>query len=110
MCVQVLIVVGVLKRMTFLGGGRACIGFKFSLMEMSAYLSPSSQPRSHSCRPPAEVVLYILLQSFEFARADKDIKWILSVIANPVVPSSGSSKPQMPLRVSLLNKPAEPEA
>ncbi|OBZ67551.1 hypothetical protein A0H81_12337 [Grifola frondosa] len=42
--------------MTFLGGGRACIGFKFSQLEM-------------------KVVLSLLLSNFTFELSDKPIMW-----------------------------------
>ncbi|KAJ7703987.1 cytochrome P450 [Mycena rosella] len=42
--------------MTFIGGGRSCIGFKFSQLEM-------------------KVVLCVLLRSFRFSLSDKEIKF-----------------------------------
>uniref|UniRef100_A0A8H7XZX2 Eukaryotic translation initiation factor 1A n=3 Tax=Agaricales TaxID=5338 RepID=A0A8H7XZX2_PSICU len=51
--------------MTFLGGGRACIGFKFSQLEM-------------------KVVLSVLIESFRFsAPSDKNIVWQMNGIATP---------------------------
>ena len=77
-------------RMTFIGGGRACIGFKFSEMEMSASL--------RLCDPcitvPAcsstltEVVLYTLLDQFKFSPS-KEIYWNMIGVATP------SSQPEM---------------
>ncbi|KIM41638.1 hypothetical protein M413DRAFT_152589 [Hebeloma cylindrosporum] len=66
--------------MTFLGGGRACIGFKFSQLEM-------------------KVVLSLLIESFRFTPAGKEIIWNMTGLATPTVPSSGSSLPQLPLCV-----------
>ncbi|KAJ6544810.1 cytochrome P450 [Mycena vulgaris] len=66
--------------MTFGGGGRACIGFKFSQLEM-------------------KVVLSLLVERFKFSLADKDIAWEMSSIAVPVV----NNKPQLPLKVELAN-------
>ncbi|KZP14970.1 cytochrome P450 [Athelia psychrophila] len=65
--------------MTFGGGGRACIGFKFSLLEM-------------------KVLLCVLLESFAFSLSDKDIIWNLGTIITPSV--NGNAKPQLPLIVS----------
>ncbi|KZP22742.1 cytochrome P450 [Athelia psychrophila] len=65
--------------MTFLGGSRACIGFKFSQLEM-------------------KVLLCVLLESFAFSLSDKDIMWNLGVMVTPSV--NGSVKPQLPLIVS----------
>ncbi|TEB18519.1 cytochrome P450 [Coprinellus micaceus] len=55
--------------MTFIGGGRACIGFKFSEMEM-------------------KVVLYTLLDGFKFSPG-KEIYWNMIGVATP------SSQPEM---------------
>ncbi|KAG2003363.1 cytochrome P450 [Coprinopsis cinerea AmutBmut pab1-1] len=67
--------------MTFLGGGRACIGFKFSQLEM-------------------KVVLCELLEHFEFSLPkDKEITWRMPGIAKPYVTTDGKS-PQLPLIVS----------
>ncbi|KAJ6563323.1 cytochrome P450-like protein, partial [Mycena vulgaris] len=53
--------------MTFIGGGRSCIGFKFSQLEM-------------------KVALCVLLRSFKFSLSDKDIKFhILGGIIGPTV-------------------------
>ncbi|KDR76354.1 hypothetical protein GALMADRAFT_68050 [Galerina marginata CBS 339.88] len=71
--------------MTFLGGGRACIGFKFSQLEM-------------------KVVLLLLLESFRFSLS-QEIVWHMNGIATPVVKSelqsSGgvAARPRLPLVV-----------
>ncbi|KAJ7475711.1 cytochrome P450 [Mycena latifolia] len=67
--------------MTFSGGGRACIGFKFSQLEM-------------------KVVLWLLVERFKFSLSDKDITWQMSAIAVPVV-GKNSSEPKLPLKVEL---------
>jgi len=65
--------------MTFLGGSRACIGFKFSQLEM-------------------KVVLLLLIESFKFSLpAGKEIYWDTRGIAKPLI--VGSSDYQMPLVV-----------
>ncbi|KAJ3515941.1 hypothetical protein NLJ89_g1438 [Agrocybe chaxingu] len=69
--------------MTFLGGGRACIGFKFSQLEM-------------------KVVLSVLLESFKFSPSkDAEIYWQMNNIATPTVANSGTNKPQLPLIVEM---------
>ncbi|RDB26333.1 hypothetical protein Hypma_006808 [Hypsizygus marmoreus] len=68
--------------MTFLGGGRACIGFKFSQLEM-------------------KVVLSVLVSSFRFLPSDKEIFWEMSNIASPTVKGGGSA-PQLPLEVAMV--------
>ncbi|KAA1468090.1 cytochrome P450 [Dentipellis sp. KUC8613] len=69
--------------MTFLGGGRACIGFKFSQLEM-------------------KVVLAMLLPALRFRLTETKIHWKLSSL---LYPSIGTSrKPLMPLEVSLVSE------
>ncbi|OBZ67576.1 hypothetical protein A0H81_12405 [Grifola frondosa] len=72
--------------MTFLGGGRACIGFKFSQLEM-------------------KVVLSLLLSKFTFSLSDKPIVWNLAGVRYPTV-GKDSTKPEMWLKVGLLNNVA----
>ncbi|KAF8069171.1 cytochrome P450 [Lyophyllum atratum] len=67
--------------MTFLGGGRGCIGFKFSQLEM-------------------KVVLSVLVSQFRFSLSDKEIDWVMSGIVTPTV--KGSPQPQLPLKVELV--------
>ncbi|KAJ3479659.1 hypothetical protein NLI96_g8906 [Meripilus lineatus] len=72
--------------MTFLGGGRACIGFKFSQLEM-------------------KVVLAIILESFRFSKADNGDKvvWNLAGVRYPTV-GRESNKPSFPMKVELIAK------
>ncbi|KAI0657159.1 cytochrome P450 [Cubamyces menziesii] len=65
--------------MTFIGGARACIGFKFSQLEM-------------------KVVLATLIPAFKFELTDKPISWNAAGVAYPSV--GDSMKPEMPLRVT----------
>ncbi|KAI0373129.1 cytochrome P450 [Pilatotrama ljubarskyi] len=68
--------------MTFIGGGRACIGFKFSQLEM-------------------KVVLAMLIPAFKFELSDKPIYWNAAGVAYPTV-GAESNKSEMPLRVTRL--------
>ncbi|KAI0718780.1 cytochrome P450 [Cerioporus squamosus] len=70
--------------MTFLGGGRACIGFKFSQLEM-------------------KVILCLLLSKFTFAKSDKNVRWNLAGVRFPTVGDAG--KASLPMKVALY-KPA----
>ncbi|KAJ3541618.1 hypothetical protein NMY22_g3820 [Coprinellus aureogranulatus] len=75
-------------RMTFIGGNRACIGFKFSQLEM-------------------KVVLSLLLQTFKFDATGKKVMWQLNGITQPTTEDAeltavGERKLQLPLRVSFL--------
>ncbi|TFK29231.1 cytochrome P450 [Coprinopsis marcescibilis] len=75
--------------MTFIGGGRACIGFKFAQLEM-------------------KVVLSTLLESFRFSPAEKRVSWQMTIITRPVVADdsegelNGPRNAQLPLKVSLV--------
>ncbi|KAL7285768.1 hypothetical protein ACG7TL_000877 [Trametes sanguinea] len=69
--------------MTFVGGSRACIGFKFAQVEM-------------------KTVLCVLLQWFKFELTDKPIAWNFAAVQYPTV-GKESTIPEMPLKVSLLH-------
>jgi len=69
--------------MSFLGGGRACIGFKFSELEM-------------------KTVLCTLVPSFSFALPKDEITWNLSGVNFPSM--NGDAEPRMMLKISALNE------
>ncbi|KAI3607142.1 cytochrome p 450 [Moniliophthora roreri] len=69
--------------MTFSAGQRSCIGFKFSQLEM-------------------KVVLALLVKTFEFSDAGKDIFWELTPITSPSV--KGTGQPGMPIIVNLVKR------
>ncbi|KAF4597348.1 cytochrome P450-dit2 [Pleurotus pulmonarius] len=69
--------------MTFLGGGRACIGFKFSQLEMKAVLSALME--TFGISPPAS----------------EEIAWNMTAIATPTVKRRTSMMPQLPLNLAL---------
>ncbi|KJA27942.1 hypothetical protein HYPSUDRAFT_34176 [Hypholoma sublateritium FD-334 SS-4] len=66
--------------MTFIGGSRACIGFKFSQLEM-------------------KVVLSLLIQAFRFSPSKAQIFWQMSGIVVPIVVGGDPNTPQLPLVV-----------
>ncbi|KAI0717433.1 cytochrome P450 [Cerioporus squamosus] len=68
--------------MTFIGGSRACIGFKFAQVEMKA-------------------VLFVLLQHFKFEPTGKPIAWNLAAVQYPTV-GKESPVPELPLKVTAL--------
>ncbi|KAL0567219.1 hypothetical protein V5O48_014777 [Marasmius crinis-equi] len=68
--------------MTFIGGGRSCIGFKFSQLEMKA-------------------VLFHLVEKFEFKPSEKEIYWMNNGIVNPMVKAGGKGGPQLPIKIEL---------
>ncbi|KAA1478305.1 cytochrome P450 [Dentipellis sp. KUC8613] len=69
--------------MTFLGGGRACIGFKFSQLEM-------------------KVLLAMLLPAIRFRLSDTKIEWKLSALLYPSI--GDGFKPTMPVKMSLVSE------
>ncbi|RPD59281.1 cytochrome P450 [Lentinus tigrinus ALCF2SS1-7] len=68
--------------MTFSGGSRSCIGFKFSQLEM-------------------KIVLSVLLSKFKFELTDKPIAWNASAVTYPTM-GEESTKPEMILKVTCL--------
>ncbi|KAF8337732.1 cytochrome P450 [Amanita rubescens] len=76
------------NQLTFLGGPRACIGYKFSVVEMKA-------------------LLFTLLRAFEFSiavpAADIKRKWL--VVQRPVLASDPNGKSQLPLLVKVYQHP-----
>ncbi|KAI0648471.1 cytochrome P450 [Trametes meyenii] len=71
--------------MTFIGGSRSCIGFKFSQLEM-------------------KIVLAMLIPAFKFELSDKTIIWNVAGVVYPSV-GKDSPKPEMPLKVTRLALP-----
>ncbi|KAI0315422.1 hypothetical protein OF83DRAFT_1018217, partial [Amylostereum chailletii] len=69
--------------LTFLGGGRACIGFKFSLLEM-------------------KVVLSQLVATFRFQLPKDQILWRFSFIVFPTTKREDDDSPRLPMMVSLV--------
>ncbi|KAI0363415.1 cytochrome P450 [Pilatotrama ljubarskyi] len=69
--------------LSFAGGGRSCIGFKLSQIEM-------------------KIVLSILLSSFKFETTGKPIVWKTSGVSYPTM-GEDSSKPELLLRVTKVD-------
>ncbi|KAL1948949.1 hypothetical protein VTO73DRAFT_10755 [Trametes versicolor] len=72
--------------MTFWGGGRACMGFKFSQLEM-------------------KVVLAVLISSFTFELTDKRIWWNMAGVQYPSTDERGEH-PELPMKVGLVKREA----
>lgn len=75
--------------MSFLGGGRSCIGYRFAQIEM-------------------KIILITLLSKFKFSPTEDEIIWNLSQIISPSVKApdgSGSEKKGLPLVVEIIGKP-----
>jgi len=68
--------------MTFLGGGRACIGFKFAQMEIKS-------------------ILATVVESFRFELPEKEIRWNYAGIAFPTAGEDGHTA-ELPLKMSLV--------
>ncbi|KAJ3980085.1 cytochrome P450 [Lentinula detonsa] len=71
--------------MTFIGGGRSCIGFKFSQLEM-------------------KVVISTLVEKFQFSPSAKDLEifWQMNGVTAPVV--GKDIHPQLPIGISLVDR------
>ncbi|KAI0328016.1 cytochrome P450 [Cubamyces sp. BRFM 1775] len=70
--------------MTFSGGGRSCIGFKFSQLEM-------------------KVVMVVLLSAFKFELTEKPIAWNSSAVTYPTT-GEENTRPEMFLKVSQVSR------
>ncbi|KAI0761495.1 cytochrome P450 [Trametes elegans] len=68
--------------MSFSGGSRSCIGFKFSQLEM-------------------KIVLSILIPSFKFETTGKSVTWNTSGVSYPTM-GEGSTRPELLLRVTKI--------
>lgn len=89
--------------MTFLGGSRACIGFKFSQLEMS--MLSSLFPISPLLTVPfdVEVVLVELISRFKFDLGTKqNIYWHMAGIVTPLLDPKATLEPQLPLKVTVI--------
>ncbi|KAJ3993079.1 cytochrome P450 [Lentinula boryana] len=71
--------------MTFIGGGRSCIGFKFAELEM-------------------KVVISTLVERFKFSPSTKELEicWQMNNITTPIL-SGKDNHPQLPINVSLVD-------
>ncbi|KAH7913518.1 cytochrome P450 [Hygrophoropsis aurantiaca] len=87
--------------MTFLGGSRACIGFKFADMEMSKSIVICLCTQPNQFTPP-EQVLTTLIPRIHFALPPPDVKevyWKMNGLQIPVVlpPAGDGETSQVPL-------------
>ncbi|THH17362.1 hypothetical protein EW146_g3432 [Bondarzewia mesenterica] len=65
--------------MTFMGGGRSCIGFKFAETEI-------------------KVILFLLISRFNFDATDKNVVWNMYNFATPTV--DGTGPPSLPMKIT----------
>ncbi|PCH42181.1 cytochrome P450 [Wolfiporia cocos MD-104 SS10] len=68
--------------MTFIGGGRSCIGFKFAELNM-------------------KVILSVLIKAFEFKPSGKPIVWNAAPVRYPTV-GTESNVAELPIKVGLI--------
>ncbi|KLO12917.1 cytochrome P450 [Schizopora paradoxa] len=76
-------VYGNMQVMTFIGGGHACIGFKFAELELKLALS-------------------ILLETFIFSSGSQEVEWMMSMLQQPTVKDSEDKSPRLPLKLTLV--------
>lgn len=73
-------------------------GFKFSQLEMSAYIYMCVRASACVLTSDIEVVLAVLLRSFRFMSSDKEVYWNLAGVNYPTV-GKGGMKAALPLKV-----------
>ncbi|KAF9042273.1 cytochrome P450 [Panaeolus papilionaceus] len=71
--------------LSFLGGGRSCVGYRFALIEM-------------------KVLLATLLAKFEFSCTKDEVVWNLSQIIGPSVKIGEEEKKGLPLKVVAIDE------
>ncbi|OCB90637.1 cytochrome P450 [Sanghuangporus baumii] len=96
--------------MTFLGGGRSCIGFNFAILEISTSNPPNAAAPIHMKYQlsATETLLAVLIPAFYFELPEeKELAWKLGGIVSPGV--KDDPVPKLPLRLSLVadRKPLE---
>lgn len=69
--------------MTFLGGGRACPGMKFALLEI-------------------KLVLSVILPHFSFEAVTEEIEWRLGITVVPYVKGKVGEGPKVPMRIKAI--------
>ncbi|KAJ3853709.1 cytochrome P450 [Lentinula lateritia] len=88
--------------MTFIGGGRSCIGFKFSQLEMSSFV-PVRRSLGTIADWFTEVVISILVETFKFSPSDKEseIFWQMNGATAPVV--GKDNHPRLPINITSVS-------
>ncbi|KAJ3887644.1 cytochrome P450 [Lentinula edodes] len=88
--------------MTFIGGGRSCIGFKFSQLEMSSSILVG-RSLGNIADWFTEVVISILVESFKFSPSDKEaeIFWQMNGATAPVV--GQDNHPRLPINITSVS-------
>ena len=88
------------NQLTFLGGPRACIGYRFSLVEY-VLAQPCIGAADTRCDRRMKALLFTLIRAFEFqlAVSPDEIKKKATIVQRPVLASDPDGKNQMPLFV-----------
>ena len=73
--------------MTFLGGGRACPGMKFAVLEIKTVMS-------------------VLLPAFHFEKTMDTVNWRLGITLSPYVKGKEAEGPRVPMKVSIIEHKA----
>jgi hypothetical protein len=85
--------------LTFLGGPRACIGYRFSLVECVTYLSCFCSSLIKTLIIRTKALLFTLIRAFEFELAvpNEDIVKKSGIVQRPLLRSDPEAGNQMPL-------------
>ncbi|KAH9847039.1 cytochrome P450 [Lenzites betulinus] len=80
--------------LSFLGGPRACIGYRFSLVECAI------------CPPSMKALIFALVRAFEFELAvdPSDIEKKTSIVQRPILRSAPEQGGQMPLLIKRVKR------
>ena len=92
--------------MTFLGGSRGCIGYRFALFECVLIL-PAYNTADHVYVPTLrrmKALLFAMVRTFEFELTvpAEEVATMSTIVTRPCLRSERGAGPQLPLKVNLI--------
>ena len=85
--------------LTFIGGPRACIGYRFTLIECVASLASAQNRLLTACRMKALIFTLVRAFEFELAVPASDVQKKATVVQRPIILSAKEQGSHMPLLV-----------